>query len=90
MRGEARSRPHLAFVDRALEEAARQIIPNPGIDGAAIPEELEEKAGSISLDVAAAFVEGLVGAGTIDPAKSTTSLLRTAIPSRAFSRRLRR
>mgnify|MGYP000896296147 FL=1 len=66
------------IVKRALEEPARQIIANAGIEGAVILKELKEKGGNIGFNAATEVVEDLLKAGIIDPAKVTKSALQNA------------
>jgi chaperonin GroEL len=66
------------IVRRALEEPARQIIANAGIEGAVILKELKEKGGNIGFNAATEKVEDLLKAGIIDPAKVTKSALQNA------------
>jgi chaperonin GroEL len=66
------------IVKRALEEPARQIIANAGIESAVILKELKEKGGSIGFNAATEKVEDLLKSGIIDPAKVTKSALQNA------------
>ena len=66
------------IVKRALEEPARQIIANAGIEGAVILKELKEKGGHIGFNAATEKVEDLLKSGIIDPAKVTKSALQNA------------
>ncbi len=66
------------IVKRALEEPARQIIANAGIEGAVILKELKEKGGNIGFNAATEKVEDLLKSGIIDPAKVTKSALQNA------------
>ena len=66
------------IVRRALEEPARQIIANAGIEGAVILKELKEKGGHIGFNAATEKVEDLLKSGIIDPAKVTKSALQNA------------
>ena len=68
----------ISIVKRALEEPARQIIANAGIEGAVILKELKEKGGNIGFNAATEVVEDLLKAGIIDPAKVTKSALQNA------------
>ena len=68
----------IAIVKRALEEPARQIIANAGIEGAVILKELKEKGGNIGFNAATEKIEDLLKAGIIDPAKVTKSALQNA------------
>ncbi|HYN41683.1 MAG TPA: chaperonin GroEL [Thermoanaerobaculia bacterium] len=66
------------IVKRALEEPARQIIANAGIESAVILKELKEKGGNIGFNAATEVVEDLLKSGIIDPAKVTKSALQNA------------
>ena len=68
----------VSIVKRALEEPARQIIANAGIEGAVILKELKEKGGNIGFNAATEKVEDLLKSGIIDPAKVTKSALQNA------------
>ena len=68
----------ISIVKRALEEPARQIIANAGIEGAVILKELKEKGGNIGFNAATEKVEDLLKSGIIDPAKVTKSALQNA------------
>jgi chaperonin GroEL len=68
----------ISIVKRALEEPARQIIANAGIEGAVILKELKEKGGNIGFNAATEKIEDLLKAGIIDPAKVTKSALQNA------------
>ena len=68
----------ISIVKRALEEPARQIIANAGIEGAVILKELKEKGGHIGFNAATEKVEDLLKSGIIDPAKVTKSALQNA------------
>ena len=68
----------ISIVKRALEEPARQIIANAGIEGAVILKELEEKGGRIGFNAATEVVEGPLKAGIIEPARVTKSALQNA------------
>ncbi|HEX2254783.1 MAG TPA: chaperonin GroEL [Thermoanaerobaculia bacterium] len=67
------------IVHRALEEPARQIANNAGVEGSVIVKELLGMKGSTGYNAATGEMEDLVKAGVIDPAKVTkTALLNAA------------
>ncbi len=66
------------IVKRALEEPARQIIANAGLEGSVIVKELKEKGGFIGFNAATEVTEDMLKAGIVDPAKVTKSALQNA------------
>ena len=66
------------IVKRALEEPARQIIANAGLEGSVIVKELKEKGGFIGFNAATEKTEDMLKAGIVDPAKVTKSALQNA------------
>jgi len=66
------------IVRRALEEPARQIIQNAGLEGSVIVKDLKEKGGNIGFNAATEKTEDMLKAGIIDPAKVTKSALQNA------------
>ena len=77
--GEGDFRVGVNIVRRALEEPARQIANNAGVEGSVIVNELLGEKGSTGYNAATNQVEDLVAAGVIDPAKvAKTALLNAA------------
>ncbi len=66
------------IVRRALEEPARQIIQNAGLEGSVIVKDLKEKGGNIGFNAQTEKTEDMLKAGIIDPAKVTKSALQNA------------
>ncbi len=66
------------IVKRALEEPARQIIANAGLEGSVIVKELKEKGGFIGFNAQTEKTEDMLKAGIVDPAKVTKSALQNA------------
>jgi len=66
------------IVKRALEEPARQIIANAGVEGSVIVKELKEKGGFFGFNAASEKMEDMLKAGIVDPAKVTKSALQNA------------
>ncbi|MEA3076720.1 MAG: chaperonin GroEL [Actinomycetota bacterium] len=65
-------------VYRALEEPAKWIAINAGLEGGVAVQQIERETGSIGLNAATGEFEDLVKAGVIDPAKVTRSALQNA------------
>ncbi len=66
------------IVHRALEEPARWIAVNAGLEGALVVQHIERETGSTGLNAATGEYEDLVKAGVIDPAKVTRAALQNA------------
>jgi chaperonin GroEL len=66
------------IVKRALEEPARQIVANAGLEGSVIVGELKLKGGSFGFNAQTERTEDMLKAGIIDPAKVTKSALQNA------------
>jgi len=66
------------IIKRALEEPARQIIVNAGLEGSVIVKELKEKGGSWGFNAQTEEVVDMIAAGIIDPAKVTKQALINA------------
>jgi chaperonin GroEL len=66
------------IVKRALEEPARQIIENAGVEGSVVVKELKDKGGFIGFNAATEKTEDMLKAGIVDPAKVTKSALQNA------------
>ncbi len=66
------------IVKRALEEPARQIIANAGLEGSVIVKELKERGGFIGFNAQTEKTEDMLKAGIVDPAKVTKSALQNA------------
>jgi chaperonin GroEL len=66
------------IVKRALEEPARQIVANAGLEGSVIVGELKLKGGVFGFNAQTEKTEDMLKAGIIDPAKVTKSALQNA------------
>ncbi|HSB64542.1 MAG TPA: TCP-1/cpn60 chaperonin family protein, partial [Thermoanaerobaculia bacterium] len=66
------------IVRRALEEPARQIIQNAGLEGSVIVKDLKERGGNIGFNAQTEKTEDMLKAGIIDPAKVCKSALQNA------------
>jgi chaperonin GroEL len=63
---------------RALEEPARLIASNAGLEGAVAVQQVERETGTVGLNAATGEYEDLLKAGVIDPAKVTRAALQNA------------
>jgi len=75
---EAEEQVAVGILRRALEEPARIIAQNAGVDGAVVVEEIKKHEGNFGYNAATGVYEDLVKAGIIDPAKVTRSALQNA------------
>ncbi|MBU2644868.1 chaperonin GroEL [bacterium] len=66
------------IIARALEEPARQIAINAGLDGSVIVNAIKEKKGSHGFDAASEKYVDMIKAGIIDPTKVTKLALQNA------------
>ena len=66
------------IVKRALEEPARQIANNAGVEGAIVVQRIKSQKGTNGYNAANDSYEDLVKAGIIDPTKVTRSALQNA------------
>jgi chaperonin GroEL len=66
------------LVAKAVEEPAKWIAINAGMEGGVAVQQIERETGSIGLNAATGQFEDLVKAGVIDPAKVTRSALQNA------------
>ncbi|MDR7400833.1 MAG: chaperonin GroEL [Armatimonadota bacterium] len=66
------------IVRRALEEPARQLAANAGVEGSLIVERLKRETGRIGYDVARGEFVDMVKAGIVDPTKVTRLALQNA------------
>jgi len=66
------------IVRRALEEPARQIAENAGVEGAVVINKIKEGKGAFGFNAASEEFEDLLAAGIIDPTKVTRSALQNA------------
>jgi chaperonin GroEL len=66
------------IVRRSLEDPARQIANNAGMEGSVVVEKLKEKTGSFGLNAETGIYEDLVKAGIIDPTKVVRFALQNA------------
>jgi chaperonin GroEL len=68
----------VGIVKRALEEPARQIITNAGLEGSVIVRDLKEKGGNWGFNAQNEEIVDMLKAGIIDPAKVTKQALLNA------------
>jgi len=66
------------IIKRALEEPARQIIHNAGLEGSVIIKEMKEKGGSWGFNAQTEEIVDMLAAGIVDPAKVTKQALQNA------------
>jgi chaperonin GroEL len=66
------------IVKRALEEPARQIATNAGLEGSLVVERLKRESGNIGFDAEALEFGDLVERGIIDPTKVARSAIQNA------------
>ncbi len=67
------------ILKRALEEPARQLAENAGLEGAVIVEQLKKEKGAVGFDVVKEEFVDMFEAGIIDPTKVTRSALQNAV-----------
>jgi chaperonin GroEL len=65
-------------VYRALEEPAKWIAINAGLEGSVMVQQIERETGNVGLNAATGQFEDLMKAGVLDPAKVTRSALQNA------------
>ncbi len=68
----------IEIVKRALEEPARQIITNAGMEGSVVVRDLKEKGGNWGFNAQTDEIVDMIAAGIIDPAKVTKQALQNA------------
>jgi chaperonin GroEL len=68
----------VALVRRALEEPARQLAANAGVEGSLIVERLKRESGRTGYDVAKGEFTDMMKAGIVDPTKVTRLALQNA------------
>jgi len=66
------------IVYKALEEPAKWIALNAGLEGAVMVQQAERETGNVGLNASTGQFEDLLKAGVIDPAKVTRSALQNA------------
>jgi chaperonin GroEL len=66
------------IVKRALQEPARQLAANAGLEGSVVVQKILSEKGSFGLNVETGIYEDLIKAGVIDPTKVTRSALQNA------------
>ena len=71
-------RTGVRILRRALEEPARRIAENAGVDGAIVVGKIEETKGARGFNAATGEYEDLVAAGIIDPTKVVRTALQNA------------
>src|SRR4029453_431574 len=72
------------IVRRALEEPARQIAENAGVEGAIVVDEIKKSKGAHGFNAAKEKFEDLLDAGIIDPTKVTRNALQNAASAPAL------
>lgn len=75
---EGDERVGLNIIKRALEEPARQIAMNAGMDGSIVVEQLKEETGNMGFDANSLSYVDMVEAGIVDPAKVARCALQNA------------
>lgn len=68
----------IRLVQRALEEPARQLAANAGVEGSLIVERLKRESGRTGYDVAKGEFTDMMKAGIVDPTKVTRLALQNA------------
>ncbi len=68
----------IRLVHRALEEPARQLAANAGVEGSLIVERLKRETGRTGYDVAKGEFADMIKAGIVDPTKVTRLALQNA------------
>ncbi|HHE48561.1 MAG TPA: chaperonin GroEL [Candidatus Acetothermia bacterium] len=76
---EGDERVGLQILKRALEEPARQLAENAGLEGAVIVEKLRNEKPGVGFDVVQEKFADMFEAGIIDPTKVTRSALQNAV-----------
>jgi len=76
---EGDERVGLQILKRALEEPARQLAENAGLEGAVIVEKLKQEKPGVGFDVVQEKFVDMFEAGIIDPTKVTRSALQNAV-----------
>ena len=76
---EGDERVGLQILKRALEEPARQLAENAGLEGAVIVEKLKQEKPGVGFDVVQEKFTDMFEAGIIDPTKVTRSALQNAV-----------
>ena len=71
-------RPGVTLLIRALEEPARQIVANAGVEPSVVVNEIKANKGNFGYNAARDRYEDLVEAGIIDPTKVTRTALQNA------------
>ena len=66
------------IIKRALEEPARQIIANAGLEGSVIVKEVKERGGNFGFNAQTEEIVDMMAAGIVDPAKVTKQALQNA------------
>ena len=66
------------IIRRALEEPARQIAENAGVEGAIVVDEIKKHKGAYGYNAAKDKFEDLLDAGILDPTKVTRNALQNA------------
>jgi chaperonin GroEL len=72
-------------VKAALEEPARRIAENGGLDGGEVIAEILDRKGNVGFDAKTGEYTDMVKAGIIDPAKVTITALQNAASAAALN-----
>jgi chaperonin GroEL len=78
LEGESDEAVGIRLVQRALEEPARQLAANAGVEGSLIVERLKRESGRTGFDVAKGEFTDMMKAGIVDPTKVTRLALQNA------------
>ena len=78
MKAEGDQKVGVEIVRRSLEEPARQIVNNTGLEGSVVVQELKNKEGSNGFNAQTEKYEDLMAAGVIDPTKVVRIALENA------------
>ena len=68
----------VAIIKRALEEPARVIAANAGLDASVVVDKIKSSTGNMGFDAKNEVYVDLIKAGVVDPAKVTRSALQNA------------
>jgi chaperonin GroEL len=68
----------MSIIKRAIEEPARQIVNNTGLEGSVVVQKLKEQKGSMGFNAQTEIYEDLLLAGVIDPTKVVRIALENA------------
>jgi chaperonin GroEL len=78
MKLEGDRRVGMEIIKRAVEEPARQIVNNTGLEGSVVVQKLKEQKGAMGFNAQTELYEDLMVAGVIDPTKVVRIALENA------------